>query len=188
MTPVGEWASRVACTWFWVRTCQIATCPVTPVNPRKTRRRPHDVRGRTSKTALRSKWSRKSPCSAHALHPSQRAEHDVWVLTQSSQRNRLVGCLRVRQRLSESSPRHSPACFEQLEAQGTYHAQVDEGVGEALNPETNGPVLQVRDAGLGHRIVIVVDDAIEILRNDVRDVKKFLVIELSVARETRQCD
>mmetsp|Transcript_13701 Transcript_13701/g.29658 ORF Transcript_13701/g.29658 Transcript_13701/m.29658 type:complete len:291 (+) Transcript_13701:1024-1896(+) len=73
-----------------------------------------------------------------------------------------------------------------LRIEGKPH--VDEGISETLHAEPDGAVAEVGDACLLDRVVVGIDDTVEIARHVVRDVVQLLVVEDTVGDEARQGD
>jgi hypothetical protein len=67
------------------------------------------------------------------------------------------------------------------------HTQCHEGVRESLHADPNGTVAEVGTAGLRDRIVVHVDDSVEIESNHFRHVVELGEIVLPVGDEGREC-
>jgi len=67
-------------------------------------------------------------------------------------------------------------------------AECHEGVGEALHTDADGAVAHVAVLGLLDRVVVDVDDAVEVVGDDLGDVVELLEVVLAVLDEGREGD
>ena len=66
--------------------------------------------------------------------------------------------------------------------------QHDKGIGQSLNAQAHRTVAHVGVARFGYRVVIAVNNLVQVLGHLVGDVVQHLVVELSVLHKTRQGD
>ena len=67
-------------------------------------------------------------------------------------------------------------------------AHEDEGIRQALHADADGAVAHVAAARFGDRVVVLVDDPVEVLRQLVGDAEELVVIELALLHELGQRD
>ena len=85
-------------------------------------------------------------------------------------------------------------CFENITVQCTGfvtfkgHTKHDERISQSLNTDADRAVTHVTATGGFNRIVVDVDDFIQVARDDFGDIIQTLKIKLSVIDKARQCD
>lgn len=68
------------------------------------------------------------------------------------------------------------------------HTKCHEGISETLYTDTDGTMAHVGTTSFGNRIVINVDDLVEIISNDFGNIVEFLEVILTVDDETRESE
>ena len=63
------------------------------------------------------------------------------------------------------------------------HAKCHEGIGETLHTNTNGAMTEVRTTCFRDGVVVDVDDAVQIIGDDLGDIVQFLEVVLAVDDE-----
>jgi prophage tail gpP-like protein len=67
-----------------------------------------------------------------------------------------------------------------------WHAQSHEGVGKTLHADTDGTVTEVGTTGLRSRVVVDVDDTVQIVCHDPGNLAKLLEVKLTILDVSRQ--